>query len=369
MSSRRSQGSLGSVLVIGGCGFLGHHIVKQLTLPGFLGTAVSVLDLDTRRNRQPSVSYYEADITSANDVRRVYLEAKPQVVIHTASPIFSSKSGDIYHAVNVEGTRILLETAGQTGHTVAFIYTSSPSVVHDGASDLVMADERLPVLRGSSQPEIYNRTKGIAENYVLAANRRCNGIVTCAIRPSNMFGAGDTQLLSALLNTCKQGTTRFQLGDNSNLFDFTCVSNAAHAHILAAQQLLDTTPDTPADKKVNGEAFLITNDQPYYFWDFVHAVWGAARYQIKPEEVWVIPVGLGLFIAEILEWMFWLFSFGSREPNLTKKKIRYSALTRTFRIDKAKSRLKYEPIMEIGEGIRTGVKWYLESQLDAKKWQ
>ena len=371
MSSQESPRPLGSVLVVGGCGFLGHHIVAQLTSQRLPSTKVSVLDLITERNRLPSVSYYEGNITSPEDVRRVYQEAKPQIIIHTASPVVASHNAGIYHKVNVEGTKILLENAGQMGYTKAFVYTSSPSVIHDGASNLVMADERLPVLHGSAQPEVYNLTKAIAEDFVLAANRKYNDMTTCAIRPSSMFGVGDAQLLPNLLKTYEQGKTKFQLGDNTNLFDFTCVSNAAHAHILAAQKLLDASAVAKSVKqeKVDGEAFLITNDQPYYFWDFTHAVWAAAGDKTRPEEIWVIPVGAGLLIAGIIEWIFWIVFLGSKEPTLTRNKIRYSAMTRTFRIDKAKSRLGYKPIVGMSEGITEGVDWYRNTHMNAKKLQ
>lgn len=58
------------------------------------------------------------------------------------------------------------------------------------------------------------------------------------------------------------------IGDNSNLFDLTYVDNAAYAHILASDKL-------GAGLGVEGqvylclmEAFIITNDQPIFFWDY-----------------------------------------------------------------------------------------------------
>lgn len=75
---------------------------------------------------------------------------KPQVDIRTASPVVSSLNASIYYKVNVDDTKILLENSGQMGHTKAFIYTSSPSVIDDRVSNLVMADENYPVLRGAA---------------------------------------------------------------------------------------------------------------------------------------------------------------------------------------------------------------------------
>ena len=371
MSSQKSDQPLGSVLVVGGCGFLGHHIIKQLASLHPSPTKISVLDLTTTRNRLPSVTYYDGDISKSKDVERVYEDAKPQIIIHTASPTINALDKSIYYRVNVHGTRCLLETAGKMGYTKVFVYTSSPSVIHDGVSNLVMVDESMPILEGKDQPEPYSLTKGIAEKIVLAANRKYNNMTTCAIRPSSMFGPADAQLLPSLLKTYEQGKTKFQLGDNTNLFDFTFVRNVAHAHVLAAQKLLGSsgTETVNNEGKVDGEAFVITNDEPWHFWTFTRAVYAAAGDKTKPEQIWVIPAAVGLIIAGIIEWLVFIFSLGSKTANFTRAKIRYSTITRTFNIEKAKSRLGYEPIVKVSDGIMEGVEWFQKNGMVAKKEQ
>ncbi|KAL8925628.1 MAG: hypothetical protein Q9172_002132 [Xanthocarpia lactea] len=376
MTSSSAPRSLAPVLVVGGCGFVGHAIVRQLLKKPNLSPAdVHVLDLHVDRNRESSVNYHQGSITSSQDVNRILSNVKPRVVIHTASPVVHPRNNHIYHQVNVQGTRILLESAAQTG-TKAFVYTSSPSVVHDNVSDLVMADETLPVLHGSAQTELYSRTKGEAEDVVLAFNGRSN-MATCAIRPSSIFGPGDCQILQAMMKAYHEGKTKFQLGNNTNYFDFTEVNNVAVAHILAAEKLLQlptekeenqaTTKGADDVTKVDGEAFFITNDDPYKFWDFTHAIWAAAGDQTTPEQRWVIPKGLGLVLATLIEWVVWIVSLGTKEPSLTRQKVKYSAMTRTFCIDKAKTRLGYRPVVGMRDGIADSVAWYKAQQTSAKK--
>lgn len=358
---------LGSVLVIGGCGFLGHHIVSRLLENN---AKVSVLDLRTTRNRIPSVSYYDGDITSAAAVQSVLENVKPQVIIHTASPVVASGNTTLYHKVNVEGTRNLLECAGKLGGVKAFVYTSSASVVHDSISDLMDADERLPVLRSPQQREIYAHTKGIAEDLVLAANRKYDSMLTVSIRPAGIFGEGDNQMLPPMLNAYETGKTKFQLGDNTNLFDFTYVGNVAHAHILAARELVRASTRSvplPDHKVVEGEAFFVTNDEPYRFWDFTRAIWRAAGDKTKPEAVWVIPKQLGLVLATLIEWLVWLFTFGRKEPSLTRKKVKFSCMNRTFCIDKIKSRLSYKPLINTSEAVERSVQWFEKEKEKDKK--
>ncbi len=164
---------LGSVLVIGGCGFLGHHIVQQLyaqqnahtsSATGQPHSSLSVLDLRTTRNRLPEssgVRYFDGDITSPESIAPVFAKVRPAVVIHTASPpviAATSTSRALYYNVNVVGTGNLLEAAAEHG-VKAFVYTSSASVVADGRSDLVNADERWPYVEEGKGFDDYGMTK------------------------------------------------------------------------------------------------------------------------------------------------------------------------------------------------------------------
>lgn len=155
--------SLGRVLVIGGCGFLGHHVVRLL-LRDWNCTAVSVVDLRCTRNRRPDsdgVEYVEADITDADNLVKILGRLRPDVVIHTASPP-AQGSGAVVNAVfkkvNVDGTRAVV-AACQQADVKALVYTSSASVMSDNRSDLINASEEWPVIRGSAQSEYYSETK------------------------------------------------------------------------------------------------------------------------------------------------------------------------------------------------------------------
>ena len=154
--------TLGSVMVIGGCGFLGHHVVRVLLRD--YNCSVSVIDLRCIRNRRPEsdgVSYHEADITDAAKLESIFTQIKPDVVVHTASPPAQSNdsvSHALFKKVNVDGTAAVIKACQQTG-VKALVYTSSASVMSDNKSDLINADERWPTIRGSQQTEYYSETK------------------------------------------------------------------------------------------------------------------------------------------------------------------------------------------------------------------
>lgn len=205
--------SLGTVLVVGGCGMLGSHFVNQLLnfptegkgaiansinaanghakeagkllesrkttsspppsssfhvlplksrYPTYTNTNVHVLDLRCNKNRFDGATYHEADMTDREAVLEVFKKVKPDVVFHTASPMWDSPK-PILHKVNVGGTQVLLEVAGDHegrwgNKCKALIYTSSSSVIHDNQTELVYADERYPIIR-PNLVEYYSETK------------------------------------------------------------------------------------------------------------------------------------------------------------------------------------------------------------------
>ena len=353
--------SLGHVLVTGGSGFLGNHIASLLASRKVC-TKITVLDLKQPANPVSGVDYQHGDLTDYDAMLSIFQKARPDAVAHTAGPVHTSKSKELMYKVNVDGTKNLLRVSQETG-VKAFVYTSSASVIHDTKSDLINANEEYPLIMGKNQPEYYSTTKAQAEIEVISANRPSSypKFLTAAIRPSAMFGEGDVQLLPPGLSAYYRGQTRVQIGSNDNLFDFTEITNVAHAHHLCLAALLATRDRedkggaAPLDhEKVDGEAFLITNDSPVYFFDFARAVWSAAGDKTEIKQVWWLSKDIGLLIASLMEFVFWILRLG--KPNLTRQQVQYTCMTRYFNIDKAKRRLGYTPVVKMDEGIRKGVK-------------
>ncbi|KAK2743515.1 erg26, C-3 sterol dehydrogenase [Myotisia sp. PD_48] len=408
---------LGTVLVVGGCGFLGAHVVDQLLnfpsednlpkepsskvfdatgkpdsrfacprlrdrFPTYKNTKVAVLDLRTTNNRLPGADYYDADILSTERVLEVFRAVKPDVVIDTVSPPPLEGQKELLYKVNVEGTRNLLEVAGGNkgswgGKCKAFVYTSSSSVVHDTVGDLINVDEEWPKITGKLQQEYYTETKALAEDIVLNFNHTSpTDMLTVAIRPAGIHGERDTTLTQKLYEHGAKASPfvlSMQLGDNNNLFDFTYVGNIAYAHMLAAELLLATysraaaKQSLPLDhERVDGEAFNITNDSPVYFWDMGRAIWALMDRCVEPEQVWALPEGALSVIGGILETVFGLFG---KKPRLSRREVRYSCMTRYYSCDKAKLRLGYEPLVPLDEGVARSVGHILEREkgVSAKK--
>lgn len=202
---------------------------------------------------------------------------------------------------------------------------------------------------------------------MLEANRaQDSDLLTTAIRPSGIFGEGDVQLVYHAIGVYRSGNDKVQVGLNTNMFDFTYVENVAHAHLLAARALLVThaSKTAPLDhEKVDGEAFLVSNGSPVYFWDMMRSIWREAGSPRGTDHAWVMSRDVGLVLGYLSECFAGLLG---RQPTLTRQRIIYSTMTRYYDISKARRRLGYEPLVSLDEGVKRTVKWTLEQEKATK---
>lgn len=341
-----------SVLLVGGSGFLGLHLVQQF-YTHCPNTEIHIFDIrpipDTISKYftfdKKKVIFHKGDLTSETDVKRAIDQSKCDVVVHSASPIHGM-SQDIYHKVNVVGTQVLIKVAKALA-VKALVYTSSAGVVFNG-EDVFNGDELWPY------PEVhmdgYNETKATAEQAVMRAN--CADLLTVCLRPAGIFGPGDRQLVPGLRTAARLGQSKFQLGDNNNLFDWTYAGNVADAHVLAAQKILQAE----YAPKLGGETFFVTNDCPVYFWTLARTVWKADGHIDKYNIVLSRPVALvagylSEYVSKILK----------KEPGLTPFRVKITCATRYHDITKAKEILGYTPAVSLEDGIKHTLDWIYET--------
>ncbi|KAI0016369.1 C-3 sterol dehydrogenase/C-4 decarboxylase family protein [Xylariomycetidae sp. FL0641] len=366
MANKTAVPSLSPVLVTGGCGFIGYHVVKGL-LEAEPDCVVHVVDIRTDRNQIPKATYHNVDITQPQELKAVVFEVKPKTIFHIACPDSMVIQPSVFQAVNVDGTRNLLAAAKAAGTLQAFVNTSTSSVIHDNVSDLVDASEDLPVLEYPKQKRVYTLTKAVAEGDVLAANRTGgNGdhsMLTTNIRPATAFGERDSICMGKIVATCRSGKAGIQMGPGNNEYDFVYVtSNLVDAQLLAAQALVRAfgKPPPPLESRVDGQSFNVTNDERILFWDFHRAVAASVGIPIKKEDVKVVPVWVGLLMAFISEWSTWLRTRGTKQPPFTREAVRLTGITRTLNGEKAKRVLGYKPRYSIHQGLEIAGKWFVE---------
>ncbi|CAG8958486.1 hypothetical protein HYFRA_00009800 [Hymenoscyphus fraxineus] len=353
-------------LVTGGCGQVGYFVVKAL-LSDETYSSVHVFSRNPTHSLQPNVQYHAGSITSESDIAAVISKVKPTVIFHCASPITTggAKASD-FHSVNITGTNILLGLATKNEYTKVLVYTSSITVVQKPYN---LAKETQPYFhltqdaRKAFKSQPYPFTKSVADAAVLEANSK--SLKTCCLRLSTILGTHDQQTIPPILNAIKGklGFQNFQIGPNTPKVDILSTHNSAKAHILAAAALLKNKPG------VAGEAFFITDGQPVRFWDFIHDVYRLAdpKKCPRPEDVWIVPTWLVLFLIALGEWVFLIFTFGYLSPpGLKPYQIRYLTEEATFSIEKARERLGYEPDDDREIRMKEAVEWGL-NEMDMKR--
>jgi len=364
-----SQQPLGIVLVVGGCGFLGHHIVRAL-LDSRACSAVAVISRNPSQNLIPQVAYYACDITKHSALLSLLATIQPKIIITTASPLSNARTS--HDSVTVAGTQNLLTCAKSTASVRHFIYCSSSTVVPIKPFSLIREDEAT-LVPPTSRHDLYAAAKSCADALVLASNvsTATNGskpLRTAVLRPCGIIGEGDVQVLPSIIDLYWKGQSRFQLGSNTSKFDMVYVSNVADAHVQLAFAMVREAENPALDgPPIAGEAFFITNGQPMLFWDVMRLVWRAAGDETRIEDVWIVPLWLAYTIAFVAEWVVWLITLGTRMPSINKRAVDHCSIEMTFSIDKAKKRLGYSPRVSLNEGIRRGVESILATRLPARK--
>jgi len=100
-----TMGDLGSLFVVGGCGLLGHHIVRCLLESGD-AKSITVFGISTKNSRysDPKVKYIIGSITSKEDVLSALKKTKATVITNTASSDSKVPVSRLLEEVNITGT-------------------------------------------------------------------------------------------------------------------------------------------------------------------------------------------------------------------------------------------------------------------------
>ena len=374
MAPPTDQPSLSPAIVTGGCGFIGSHIVDGI-LELDPTCEIHVLDIKSA-NLVDGVKYHTVDITDAAAIDSIFQTIKPKVIFHVATAPALSTHEPLLPRVILRGARNIFASAAKLGTVQALVYTSTSSVVHDNVSDLVDADETLPVLLHPRQKKAYTLFKAIAETEILAANNRVEngGMLTVALRPVSNFGPRDYTQMGKIVDNIRAGRGRYQIGDGKNLYSFTYVANTVHAHLLAATALVRAYGRTPPrsgedqngeSTRVDGQAFNITNDEDWPFWEYQRAVAASIGQPIDPASIVVIPFWLAVSMAWLSEWIKWIVTLGRGKSDVTWEAMYYVAHHRTLTCEKAKSVLGYKPQVSMQEGLDIAGRWFVE--LEGKK--
>ncbi|MFG6402017.1 NAD-dependent epimerase/dehydratase family protein [Microbacterium sp. P04] len=318
------------VLATGSSGFLGGAVARAL-----LDAGHEVRTLQRRPSGIAGVTDIRGSVTDPATLDEAV--AGVDAVVHLAAKVSLAGAASEFHTVNVEGTRMLLDTAASHGVT-RFVHVSSPSVAHAGhALAGVGAEPADPVnARGE-----YARTKAEAE--ILALARNTAGFAVVAVRPHLVWGPGDTQLTERIVSRARRGTLPL-LNGGTALIDSTYVDNAASGIVAA----LDRAP------AVGGRAYVLTNGEPRPVGDLMAGICLAAG--VAPPR-FSVPAPVALAAGSIIE-RLWAIRPGTDEPPMTRFLAEQLSTAHWFEQESIRRDLQWAPAVSLDEGLERLARHY-----------
>jgi nucleoside-diphosphate-sugar epimerase len=318
------------ILVTGGRGFLGGVIVRMLLEQG--KTVRSLARHHCTQLEAAGVEQFVGDLTDAALVDRAVNGCEQVYHVAAKAGVWGAYR-DFYNA-NVVGTRNVISACRKQGVT-RLVYTSSPSVVFDGA-DMEGVDESAPYPQHFHAP--YPQTKAQAEQLVLAANS--DQLATVALRPHLIWGPGDNHLVPRILERGRGGHLR-RIGKGDNLIDAVYIDNAAIAHLQAGKQLA-------IGSRVAGKVYFVANNEPIPLWDLVNQILAAGD---LPPVTRTISPQLAYLAGAMLE-LFYKNLRLAGEPRMTRFVARELATAHWFDLSAAQRDFGYQPQVSINEGMK-----------------
>lgn len=227
------------VLIVGGSGFLGSHVVDKFVNEG---ATVTVFDRNLERYRAPKVGvhFIVGDLGNHGSVEEV-VGAGYDAVIHlvsTTTPRTSNESPEFDIHTNVIGSVNLLNSCVKH-HVGKFIFLSSGGTIYGDIGDAATVDENHPTHPISS----YGISKLSIENY-LHMYRRLYKLNYVALRLSNPYGErqepkNSLGALTIFLNRMLSGQLIEVWGDGSVTRDFIYAGDVANAVYLSTINSID----------------------------------------------------------------------------------------------------------------------------------
>jgi len=221
------------VLVTGGAGFIGSHLIDQLIAAGHEAAALDDLSSGSRSNLPDRVPLYHVDVRNAAAVQQAITEFKPDAIAHQAAQMSVSRSvrePRFDAEVNVLGLINTLDAAVANG-VRRFVFASSGGVlygdVHSPAPEETPADPISP----------YGIAKMVGERY-LKFYAREHGLICTGLRYANVYGPrqnphGEAGVVAIFCTKMLQGEPGTVNGDGRYIRDYVYVTDVADANFRA----------------------------------------------------------------------------------------------------------------------------------------
>lgn len=323
------------VLVTGGTGFLGTHLVRRLLAEGIY---VRILARPTARAESLVTSgaeWVHGDITNARAVRAAL--AGVGVVYHLAGKLYMPGTPPTeYEHIHVDGTRTLLACACEQETIPRLVHCSTTGVL-GVTGDVPAGEETL-----YHPTNAYERTKRDAEILVHAAARQ-HGLPAVIVRPGLVYGPGDLHLLG------------FFRAIQSRLFR-PLGYRPVWLHPIYIADMTEAFVRCGLDARAVGECFHIAGSEPTTICMLAEVI--AATLDV-PAPRGAIPLPLAQAVAALGDAL--PVRLRQRAP-LTQSRLDFLTHSRVYDVTKAQRLLEFSAQTPLPAGIAMTTSWYLSKE-------
>ena len=323
-------------LVTGGAGFTGIHLVRALVERGDEVTVLDISDGDPEMSA-PLKARGVRFIKGSVDDNRLLREAVSgkDVIFHLASAFRDIHRGaPLFQKIDVEGTRRLLEAAKDAG-VRRVIHCSTQGVHGSLPKGHVPGNEDSPLAPIDYYCEAKVAAEAICDEFI------ANGMDIVNVRPTSIYGPGDTHGWLKLFRMCRKG--RFpMLGSGQTCNHPVYVGNLVDGFLLAA--------DIP---EARGRTYLIGDDHYVSLKELVQKIGEVQDTEVR---IFRFPwYGAVYALAYAMEAASKPFNY---EPPLFRRRLTWYSTNRGWDISRAKTELGYQPRVPLEEGLRKTMEWY-----------
>lgn len=323
------------VLVTGAAGFIGSHVVEQLTAQGIEVRAAVLAKESTRNIDRFKPEIMRGDILDKDFVSKI--TEGVDTVFHLAA-VYATwmENWRPLWEVNLQGSRNILWACYKSDTVKRVVYTSSLSAI-GLKPGMEVSDETTPF-------NLYNATPYVLSKYLSqqeALGFAQNGLDLVVVNPAFPFGPGDvgpTPTGNIILSMIK-GMTRLKLAGGLCAVD---VRDVAAGHILAAE------------KGRTGECYILGNTNLTGV-DFCKLV---ADVLDRHERMIAVPAVVMEGGAMIGEWV--ANNITHKRPMVTVGEIRYGKEYSFMDSSKARNELGYKP-RDVRQSIEDAVQWFKDN--------
>ena len=321
------------ILITGGNGFLGHHLIAALQERGDSVRVLALPTEDATWLELRGVTVFRGDILEP-DTLIAPLEGVDGV-FHLAAMLGAWGTFDRYHAVNVTGTENVCRSALAAGAS-RLVHVSS-AMVYD------MAQRRPPTEEDLLAPldEPYSLTKAQGDMMVQSLIRE-EQLPAVILRPGTLIGPGDRLNFGRMADRVR-ARKGIVIGRGHNALPLFSITDMVQGLLLALDR-----------EQARGGVYNIGTDQPLT----------QARYLALIAEELGVPAPrlhapyAALYAAAGLAERVATVSNGRFPPFLTRHGVKLYGADNRISIDKARRELDYVPLVPVAEAVRAACDWY-----------